>query len=285
MEENTEIVSEEIVAQAPSSEETTAEAPEEKHKITDLGEIEQAIEALIFAAPKAMSHQRLRAILNANNFDTSSLPDVLKSIEHRFSDRGFNLVKVAGGYQFRSHPKHSDILEKLVEDKPQRLSTSALEVLAIVAYKQPVTRAEIDAIRGVDSGHLLRGLLEKNLARTEGHAETTGRPLLYGTTTYFLEIFGLNSLDDLPALEEFQRELIEKAGEENGDATSALEAALLGADPTVSIDNSGLAANPDRGTFDEPAEDRFEDGDFGITEIALEENESVEVQITPTAEA
>jgi segregation and condensation protein B len=271
------IAAEGEVAASDKDSDTETDEVVVSHKITDLGEIEQAVEALVFAAPKAMSHQRLRAILAANNFDTSALPDVLKSIEHAYSNRGFNLIKVAGGYQFRSHPKHSDILEKLVEDKPQRLGTSALEVLAIVAYKQPVTRAEIDAVRGVDSGHLLRGLLEKNLCRTEGHAETVGRPLLYGTTPYFLEIFGLNSLDDLPALEEFQRELIEQAGGEGADAAAAsLEAALLGTDGMSAHDNSGLAANPDRGAFDQPAEERFEDADFGVMSAETENTEETE---------
>ena len=285
--------SEEIAAEVTS--ETTVEVASEdapadekkKNKITDLGEIEQAVEALIFAAPKAMSHQRLRAILAANHYDTSCLPDVLKSIEHAFAERGFNLIKVAGGYQFRSHPRNADILEKLNEDKPQRLSASALEVLAIVSYKQPVTRAEIDAIRGIDSGHLLRGLLEKNMVRTTGHAETTGRPLLYATTAYFLEIFSLNSLDDLPALEEFQRELVEKTeGEEGNDASmQALNAALLSADPNFIGDNSSLAASPDRGKFDEPAEDRYDIADFGLMEKTDDEGATDAPQSAPEAEA
>ena len=169
--------------------------------------------------------------------------------------RGFQLVKVAGGYQFRTHPSTADLLQKLLEDKPARLGQSALEVLSIVAYKQPITRAEIDSVRGVDSGHLIKGLLEKNLIRTQGHAETAGRPLLYGTAPYFLEVFSLGSLDELPSVEEFEREL------PSDSAEAAVLAPELGA----------LGAEPDRGVFDQIPEESVHAAEFGVDERALEE--------------
>lgn len=245
-------------------------------KITDEGEILQALQAVIFASPKAMSLVRLRNLLNSFNYDTSKLTDMLLLLEEQHAESGMQLVKVAGGWQYRSHPKCADLLQKLLEDKPARLSASALEVLAIVAYKQPVTRAEIDSVRGIDSGHLMKGLLEKNLVRTTGHAETPGRPLLFATTPYFLEVFTLNSLDDLPALDEMNRELVKN--DAGGEGAEGDDAALLAADPDALAEaaaflgeGSPLAANPDRGNFDAPAEDAVVTADFGIEERAREE--------------
>jgi segregation and condensation protein B len=244
--------------------------------VTDESEILRTLEALVFTSPKALSLKRIKAILSSFNYDTRNVPELLQVLMKEYENRGFQLVKVAGAYQFRSHPSQSEVLQKLLEDRPVRLSPSALEVLAIVAYKQPISRAEIDVIRGVDSGHLTRGLLEKNLIRTLGHAETPGRPLLYGTTQHFLEVFSLDSLDDLPSLEEFDRELANKSKAENsGDE----EATIFNADPegleqaALFHDRaSPLAAEPDRGSFDEPLEEFEERADFGVAERALEEN-------------
>jgi segregation and condensation protein B len=251
---------------------------ENPNLITDLSEITRALEALVFASPKAISLKRIKGILGTFNYDTRPVVEILDQLIEDSKERGFQLVKVAGAYQYRSNPTQSDILQKLLEDKPVRLGASALEVLAIIAYKQPVSRSEIDAVRGVDSGHLTRGLLDKNLIRTVGHAETPGRPLLYGTTPYFLEVFTLNSLDDMPSLEDYDRELASKktADSENGEDeesetiegvdTAALEEASLFFDHA-----SPLAANPDRGNFDEPSEESEEKADFGLVERAAEE--------------
>ncbi len=233
--------------------------------ITDRSEILKALEATIFASPKPISLIRLKNLLNAFKFDSSQLSEALEELVKTYENRGIQLVKVAGGYQFRTHPGQSDILQKLLEDKPARLGRSALEVLAIVSYKQPVTRAEIDAVRGVDSGHLLKGLIDKNLIRSMGHAETPGRPVLYGTAPYFMEIFGLNSLDDLPAIDEFDRDMKETS--ETGDA----------ADPLVlASEFSPLAAEPDRGSFDAPAEDDVTHADFGLADHVSEDAQKQE---------
>ena len=231
------------------------------NKITDLAQIEQAVESIIFASPKAISLVRIKNLLNHFNYDVSGLTEILSSIEQSYENRGFQLVKVAGGYQFRTHPTNAEILQKLLEDKPTKLSQSALEVLAIIAYKQPMTRSEIDSVRGTDSGHLMKGLLEKNLVRSVGHAETPGRPLLYATAPYFMEVFGLGSLDDLPSIEEFSREL--NNGE--GSTEDMLEAADFFAKP------SPLDANPNRGSFDERPEEEIDSADFGLADRAAEE--------------
>lgn len=119
-------------------------------------------------------------------------------------DRGFVLARVAGGWRFQSHPDLAPYVERFVLDgQPSRLSPAALETLAIVAYKQPLTRAEIEEIRGVEVIAALETLLEKRLVKVVGRKETVGRPLMYGTTAEFLRHFGLRSLEDLPPIDSF----------------------------------------------------------------------------------
>ncbi len=255
---------EEVIEVSTEVIEATSEAApvDSIQKITDIGQIETVLEAVIFASPRAMTLQRLKNLLSSFHYETADLTEILSSLEQRYAARGIQMVRVAGGYQFRTHPEHADVLRKLLEDKPARLSPSALEVLAIVAYKQPLTRTEVDNIRGVESGHLVKGLMEKDLIRTQGHAETPGRPLLYGTTSYFLEVFGLGSLDELPSTEEFERELQAKS---EGGGLSADPSAL--SEEAAALDRlfnpSPLAANPMRGVFDEPAEEEHAEADFG----------------------
>jgi segregation and condensation protein B len=111
---------------------------------------------------------------------------------------------VAGGYQVRTLAEHASYLQRLQPVRPFRLSQAALETLAIAAYRQPVTRAEVEYVRGVDAGAVLRSLLERKLLRIAGHREVAGRPLLYATTRRFLEVFGLARLEDLPTLRDIE---------------------------------------------------------------------------------
>jgi segregation and condensation protein B len=256
------------------------EIPAPSHLITDEAEVERAVEALIFASPKAISLKRIKSILTSFSFDVTLIEAALERIETKQATGGYQLVKVAQSYQFRTNPSQAEILQKLLEDRPVRLSPSALEVLAIIAYKQPVTRAEIDVVRGIDSGHLTRGLLEKNLIRSTGHADTPGRPLLYATTSYFLEVFSLGSLDDMPKIDEFDKELASKLGESEGDGE---EPSVLAADPGFEAlgqaalfhdHASPLAAVPDRGGWDDPKTDDAEAPDFGVADRIREENAS-----------
>src|SRR5690606_31869601 len=114
------------------------------------------------------------------------------------STRGIVLAQVAGGFQFRTHPENAIWVQKMLQVKPAKLSRTQIETLAIVAYRQPVTRPEIDDIRGVDSGAVLKSLLERELIQIVGKKDEPGRPLLYGTTVRFLEFFNLRTLRDLP---------------------------------------------------------------------------------------
>jgi segregation and condensation protein B len=154
----------------------------------------------------------------------------LAAIEEHYATRGIQLHAVAGGHKFRSAPQNAAWVQKLLAQKPVRLSRQLLETLAIVSYRQPITRPEIDDIRGVDSGGTLKTLMERSLVRILGKKEEPGRPMLYGTTREFLEFFNLRDLKDLPSLREFhelsdehraQVEALESAAPEGAVETQA----------------------------------------------------------------
>lgn len=167
-----------------------------------MDESARALTALIFSAETPLSLDRLSSLLEMPRVE---LLPLLTALKQRFASgqQGFYLAEVAGGYQFRSDPDLSVWLTRLHRERPPRFSTAALETLAIIAYRQPITRAEVEYLRGVDSGGVLRSLLERNFLRILGKKDVPGRPLMYGTHAHFLEFFGLNSLNDLPTLKEF----------------------------------------------------------------------------------
>lgn len=167
-----------------------------------MNNLKQLIEAFIFSADTPLTLDRLCTLLARNRSDIRSVLEVLQQ-EYSDSERGFYLANVAGGYQFRTHAELAPFLRKLRKDRATKFSQAAMETLAIIAYRQPVTRAEIEYLRGVDSGGVMKTLLDKNLLRILGKKDVPGRPLMYGTSRYFLELFGLHSLDDLPTLKEF----------------------------------------------------------------------------------
>src|SRR6185436_6507593 len=128
---------------------------------------------------------------------------VLTILKSDFQTRGIQLDEVAGGWIFRTHPIYAPFVRDLTKQRPVRLSRAQIETLAILGYRQPITRPEIDEIRGVDCGPVLKTLLERDLVKILGKKDEPGRPILYGTTQSFLEFFGLKSLKDLPTLKEF----------------------------------------------------------------------------------
>lgn len=175
------------------------------------GEIEQAreltrahliglIEALVFASNKPMKALEVARLASA---PVKQVRELLAEMKETYAGRGFVLDEVAGGWMFRTNVQFAPFVREVTAGRPVRLSRAQVETLAIVAYRQPVTRPEIDDIRGVDSGATLKLLLERDLVRILGKKDEPGRPLLYGTTTLFLEFFGLKSLKDLPTLREF----------------------------------------------------------------------------------
>nr|WP_245523317.1 SMC-Scp complex subunit ScpB [Syntrophotalea carbinolica] len=171
-------------------------------RLLDTVELKAIIEALLFAAPGPV---RLEQLALAADADPARVAPLLAELETEYlrAGRGFVLVELAEGYQLRTRPEHAEWVRRLHSSRPTRLSRAALEALAIIAYQQPVTRADIDYLRGVDSGGVVKSLLDKRLVRIVGKKDVPGRPLLYGTSREFLEFFGLRSLSDLPTLKEF----------------------------------------------------------------------------------
>jgi segregation and condensation protein B len=176
------------------------------------------LESLLFVADKPIALQQLGDLVGEN--DLSLVREAVASLEAHYYERGIQLHQVAGGYQFRTNPKNANWVTQLLQQKPVRLSRALLETLAIVSYRQPITRPEIDEIRGVDSGGTLKTLMDRSLVRILGKKEEPGRPMLYGTTKDFLEFFNLKDLKDLPTLREFH-----ELSEEHRAQVEALEAA------------------------------------------------------------
>ena len=171
-------------------------------------DLSAALEAILFAAERPLSLLELSEVIRAVEevtIEPESIEALLVGIRERLASegRGFDLVPVAGGWEFRTRASFADYVHVLFKRKPQRLHRAGLEVLAIIAYRQPVTRPEIDDIRGVDSSNTLRQLLERNLIRILGKSDEVGRPLIYGTTPEFLSFFGMQTLAELPTLREF----------------------------------------------------------------------------------
>jgi len=187
-------------------------------KPLDILELTPIVEALIFAADGPIKAERMVDALDVPLEDVMSAIEALE-VDYAERPRGFFLQEVAGGYQLRTCPEYAGYLRKLGHSRPFKFSRPAMETLAIIAYRQPVTRAEIEYLRGVDSGSVLKTLLEKRLVRILGKKDVPGKPMIYGTTREFLELFGLPDLSALPTLQEFS-ELIPE--DENGVVTEQL---------------------------------------------------------------
>lgn len=162
------------------------------------------VEALILGSPEPISAAEIASLI-----PYCKPAQVRKLIEGLNADyveqgRAFEIVEAAGSYQLRTLPEFAPYLQQTLKTRPLRLSQPALETLAVVAYRQPVTRAEIEHVRGVDVGAVLRSLIERNLVRIAGHRDVPGRPMLYATTRRFLEVFELAKLEDLPTLRDLK---------------------------------------------------------------------------------
>lgn len=161
----------------------------------------QLAEALLFLSEEPLKIDKIASVLNLPVEEAQNVLEELKE-EMQSPERGLQILEVAGGFQMGTKPKLAPYLDQAFsEDVSSNLSNAALEALAIIAYKQPVTRIEIESIRGVRSEHVLDNLMKRKLIRTSGRKEGPGRPFIFTTTPDFLKYFGLNSLDDLPALE------------------------------------------------------------------------------------
>lgn len=191
-------------------------------------ELKYILESLLFSAQKPLSPAELREVF-ANAAAQENADATVKSLkkvkeaelnaaleqlvkDHEAAGRSYRLVCVAGSWQFVTQPEYAPWLKALVgvKARPSRLSQPALETLAIIAYRQPITRAEVEQIRGVNVDGTMQTLTERGLVEQTGRAEVVGRPSLYGTTALFLEYLGLKSLEDLPAADELRRIVVEK---------------------------------------------------------------------------
>jgi segregation and condensation protein B len=178
-------------------------------------DVKNIIESLLFVAQEPLSSERLKKILEPAQ--AGAITEAIAALRADYDARqgSFYLAEVAGGYQFRTRPEYTAWIKRLVDPKPVRLSKAALETLAVIAYKQPVIRSDVEHIRGVDCGGVLRQLLERKLIRVLGRKEIAGRPLIYATTRKFLETFDLKDLRDLPTpkeIEEFGKAPLEMRG-------------------------------------------------------------------------
>ncbi|MEM7411743.1 MAG: SMC-Scp complex subunit ScpB [Myxococcota bacterium] len=189
-------------AEQPETVEASAEKQGGKSGKSSVDREQQrrVVEAIILASPEPIAPARVAGVLPRCN--PSQVRALVKELNAEYVEqrRAFEIWEVAGGYQLRSLPEFAPYLKQIQKTRPLRLSAPALETLAVVAYRQPVTRAEIEHIRGVDVGAVLRSLLDRQLVRIAGHREVPGRPIVYATSRRFLEVFGLAKLGDLPTL-------------------------------------------------------------------------------------
>ncbi len=167
-------------------------------------ELKRIIEGLLFATHEPLSMDKIQSLLEG--VDRATIRACIEELgrEYQQLDRSFRLVEVAGGYQLRTVEELAPWVRKLRRQSAPRLSQASMETLAVIAYRQPVTRAEVEYIRGVDCGAVVRTLMEKGLIKILGRKDGPGRPLLYGTSKKFLEVFGLKDLSSLPALSELE---------------------------------------------------------------------------------
>jgi segregation and condensation protein B len=175
------------------------------YRFVDGTRLSSVIEALIFASPDPLSWEKISAIIKESedelDLDEVVIKRIIEQLNNRFeeNDLSFRIEKTGGGYTYVTQPRfHPWLSIYQHENAYRRLSQPAIETLAIVAYRQPITKPEVDSIRGVDSGYILRQLMEKLLIKVSGRADSVGKPLLYKTTSHFLKHFGINSVEELP---------------------------------------------------------------------------------------
>lgn len=179
----------------------------------DRNKLKNIIETLIFITDKPLSKSKIVDLIGDPEVKEQLVEEIIHELQTDYLQRSaIEIREVAGGYQMATKPEYSEYVRRLYRDRTMlRLSPAAVETLAIIAYRQPITKAEIEETRGVDSTGVLETLLERKLIKIVGRKEVVGRPLLYGTTQEFLKYFGLNSLADLPPIDQF----IEQTSKEN----------------------------------------------------------------------
>ena len=199
----------ETAAEAPPADAEAAADSTDEQPVCGDQPLPLRIEALLMSTDRPLTESRLAELLGiSGKAAAATVRDAVAELNETYqtTGRSFRAERLAGGWQLLTEQAFGPLLSRLHTDRQStRLSPAALETLSIIAYRQPIMRAEVEAIRGVASGEVLRGLLERRLIKIAGRAEELGRPMLYGTTQEFLKVFGLASLDDLPAVEGAKR--------------------------------------------------------------------------------
>jgi len=186
-------------------------------------DLKNIIESILFVAEKPLTVAAIKHTLDFAG--AKEIREALKMLADEYNARGggFHLREIAGGWQMRSRPEYRQWISRMIQTNPRRLSKAALETLSIVAWNEPIIRSEIEQIRGVDSGGVLRLLLERKLVRILGRREIPGRPLIYATTKFFLEMFDLNTIKDLPTIKEVEAlEKSEQPSQETFDVSTSV---------------------------------------------------------------
>ena len=217
------IVDEAALAPEGASEIANGESPlsgeaassDEATEFIETDRVLSLIESLLFVSDRPVSVAAIKQLFKGTSVRTKDVQSALErlAVEYAAPSRGISLEEVQGGYQLRTKIDNADFLRRLAKTRPFRLSGPALETMAIIAYKQPIVKSEIDQIRGVESGHLIRALMERGLVNFAGKSELPGKPMQYGTARKFLEIFGLRNLKELPTLSEIDDLIPEGIGE------------------------------------------------------------------------
>ena len=222
--------------------------------------LDQTVLALLFASDEPLSAKKISGIIDGA--ETNDIRESIKRITERLGEDFPSLVleSVAGGWQLSTNPQFADFIARLYSSKrKQRLSKAALETLAIIAYKQPVTRADIENIRGVGCGGVVTTLMERTLIRIVGKARVLGAPFLYGTTPEFLEYLGINSVKDLPSMEELEQLLeTEESNQAAAEEAASEDNEVAAEDNEVAAEDSDVAAENMR--FDDPEPTAGDDG-------------------------
>ena len=203
-------------------------------------ELRAALEAIVYAADEPATLDQLAAALGEDKLPVKAALDALLS-SYVSEERGIEIRSVAGGYKMYTKPQHHDVVRRFIKSlrPPLRLSMPALETLAVIAYKQPVTAPEISEIRGVNTAGVISTLLDKKLITTAGRKEVMGRPILYKTSKEFLMRFGLSDLDELPSLKEFEALAREALGTDEGVAAPLSEGEVSEFHPETDVANVG----------------------------------------------
>ncbi|MFZ4590088.1 MAG: SMC-Scp complex subunit ScpB [Ignavibacteria bacterium] len=251
--------------------------------------IKNIVEALIFASEEEITTKEIKDLLDSFKISVS-LKEIDASIEelnvdYEQNSNAFEILKIAGGYVFATRKKFSHFLGKLsAETQRKKLSQSAIETLAIIAYKQPITRTEIEFVRGVNVDYIVNSLLERDLITIKGRADGPGRPILYGTTASFLKVLGLNALEDLPKLKEIndilKNEKIEGISEADIDLFNSMSIQAQ-----AELTNNPKTDDTGELKFNEETESANEEQLTEETDVNQEDTEIEEEDKTEVAEA